>query len=379
MGAIRLFLAFGVLVAHTDADVLSHIGLRMDPLWALGLIGGRAVLFFYVVSGFLIGYVLHEKYPATGAGTRAFYRSRFLRIYPLWWCLLAVCLFLGSRPGLAGHLPPTVIPAAGLLGSDWLVAFWTYPAQDWLIFPSGAEVGWTLGAELTFYLMAPFVLRSDRTAFALLLVSALMRIVCIWAFKSAGQHVSVTMTYFFFPATLAFFMLGHCAAVIHRRYRIGLALSAVSLTAAAAFSALGNPFSFDDWPFHLSALCFALALPGIFAVTKDNRVCNVLGDLTYPLYLTHSLVISALFWPLALWGGLGEALAEWLPPLVHSKVGVAIILTGVVTVIALSVAWLTHLFVERPARFIVSRILALTSSLFRFAGPAAARAPLIQP
>jgi len=90
MGALRLFLAIGVLLAHYLDQVASHLGLTISMQWTLNVVAGRAVLLFYVVSGFLISYALHHKYPATRGGTLAFFRSRFLRIYPLWWLLLFV-------------------------------------------------------------------------------------------------------------------------------------------------------------------------------------------------------------------------------------------------------------------------------------------------
>ncbi len=63
--------------------------------------------------------------------------------------------------------------------------------------------------------------------------------------------------------------------------------------------AAGDWFRFNDYA---AVVLFALALPGIFEATKNNRVSNWLGDLTYPLYLTHDMTMSALF---GLWGLVG--------------------------------------------------------------------------
>src|SRR5258708_13861522 len=60
--------------------------------------------------------------------------------------------------------------------------------------------------------------------------------------------------------------------------------------------AAGAWFRFNDYA---AVVLFALALPGIFEATKNNRVSNWLGDLTYPLYITHDMTMSALF---GLWG-----------------------------------------------------------------------------
>ena len=53
MGAIRLFLAFGVLLGH-ECDTARNFQITCDAHWTLNVIGGRSVVFFYIVSGFLI-------------------------------------------------------------------------------------------------------------------------------------------------------------------------------------------------------------------------------------------------------------------------------------------------------------------------------------
>ena len=57
-----------------------------------------------IVSGFLISFVLKEKYEPDLKGTLAFYRSRFLRIYPLWWAVVAICMIITGQYLSAGHL-----------------------------------------------------------------------------------------------------------------------------------------------------------------------------------------------------------------------------------------------------------------------------------
>ena len=90
MGALRLFLAYGVVLDHLRGFLIEH-GMSWHADWALGVVGGGSVYFFYIISGFLMSYVLESKYPRTQAGTYQFYKSRFLRIYPLWWAVVAVC------------------------------------------------------------------------------------------------------------------------------------------------------------------------------------------------------------------------------------------------------------------------------------------------
>lgn len=52
MGAIRLFLAYNVFLDHECIPAVRR-GLSCDYAWALNLTGAKAVIFFYIVSGFL--------------------------------------------------------------------------------------------------------------------------------------------------------------------------------------------------------------------------------------------------------------------------------------------------------------------------------------
>lgn len=347
MGAIRLFLALGVVFAHTLHNVLLHVGLTADRGWWLNIIGGRAVIFFYIVSGFLISYALHEKYQPTTAGTLAFFRSRFLRIFPLWWILLIACLVIDKPPWPQGHSLEVLVPSV-LFGTDWLIAFWTYPTRYWGVLPYGAGIGWTLGAELTFYLIAPWVLRSSRTALALTVASALVRLAVAILLPLDDNGLYVTWGYFFFPAMLVFFMLGYYANMMSRAFPLGTMNSIAALALAALFSWLDPFFIGSVWSY-LSCLCFATALPGLFAVTKDNRIFNFLGDLTYPLYLTHTMAVATLFWPLAFARPIGELLLAGAAYFGSPAIGGAFVMAAVFC-ITLAVAAAAHFAIERPAR-----------------------------
>jgi peptidoglycan/LPS O-acetylase OafA/YrhL len=346
MGGIRLFLALAVLMEHFGQQVLAPNGMDFDPAWMLNVNGARAVLLFYVISGFLISYVLHEKYRNDRNGTLAFYRSRFMRIYPLWWTVLAFTVLLDLWRGASNLIPPNPIPAVALLGLDWIVPLWSFPDLDWSVLLPGTEVAWTLGAEVTFYLMAPLILRSNRAALMLLLGSAAVR-AGILATVARGDPGFANLTFFFFPATFMFFLLGHFGAVLCRYRSISLVGSLGFLCVAIALCyGAGNQITFDGWVSHLLPVCFALALPGIFAATKDSRLFNFLGDLTYPLYLTDNLAIALLFAP--------RRLDTWFLLPLQSKSAALLLSIGVTVGVAVAVA--THYLIEPRARALLERL-----------------------
>src|ERR1700677_2141016 len=93
MGPLRLFLAAGVLTAHFGLFIKDYGVAQPDTRWTLKIQAGHSVVLFYVVSGFLMSYVLANKYKATTGGALDFYQARFLRIFPLWWAVLLVVVW----------------------------------------------------------------------------------------------------------------------------------------------------------------------------------------------------------------------------------------------------------------------------------------------
>jgi peptidoglycan/LPS O-acetylase OafA/YrhL len=174
---------------------------------------------------------------------------------------------------------------------DWRLAFASYPDAHWDATVIGLRQAWTLGAELTFYLAAPLLLRSWKTALTLLLLSFGAR------FALAAGQSSYSWLYHFPGATFGFFLLGHFACLAAMRWPIGANRWLGLMLLAGSFAAMtwgGSYAVFDGRRLWLSVLLFAASLPGVFAATKDIRWLNLAGDLSYPIYLTHALVLALL-------------------------------------------------------------------------------------
>jgi peptidoglycan/LPS O-acetylase OafA/YrhL len=157
MGALRLFLAFVVVYGHLPAQDFSSTD-PISKIFLLGLNGTTAVLLFYVISGFLISFALSNKYGTSSGGIAHFYAGRVIRIFSLYWPLLLLAALVSknwilSAPIIDKFLSVTVI------GMDWRFAFADYPNLHVVTMPVLGQA-WTLSAELTFYLIAPFLLRS---------------------------------------------------------------------------------------------------------------------------------------------------------------------------------------------------------------------------
>lgn len=81
MGLVRFLLATSVLIGHAF------------PLFGVKFVGGMtAVESFFIISGFYMAFVLHEKYDRIKHPYRAFLTNRFLRLFPMYWVVLGIIL-----------------------------------------------------------------------------------------------------------------------------------------------------------------------------------------------------------------------------------------------------------------------------------------------
>ena len=319
MGLLRLFLALAVVIAHSE------------PIFGWGftrLTGGRlAVQMFYVISGFYMALVLHRRY--TGPGHyRRFLSNRFLRLYPSYAVVaiftLVVCGGASWLRGSAirpldywatwgGALAPESWLALGaanllLLGQDAIMfaavdphsggLYLTpdfirqaVPAYRFLLVPQA----WTLGVELLFYLIAPFIVTRRASQIGALLVLGL---VLRWFVRDALGLSRDPWDYRFFPIELPLFLWGSLAfkayAALEARGWLPRELggAALAFILSAVVLHAGMPYAWQSGVLGLPMLAIALgpALPFLFHVTRDSRRDRWIGELSYPVYIAHWVV-----------------------------------------------------------------------------------------
>lgn len=104
LDALRFFAASLVVLMHIRSNQ-GRMGLEMVPEWPIFFKGLVAVSFFFVLSGFLITYLLLKEHAATDTiSIKKFYLKRVFRIWPLYFLIVAIgCAFywyLAPRLGL---------------------------------------------------------------------------------------------------------------------------------------------------------------------------------------------------------------------------------------------------------------------------------------
>lgn len=313
MGTLRFFLAVSIVVAHAG------------PVFGVSLADPRvAIQMFYLMSGFSMAMVWEGRYAASRRPALTFFRSRALRIYPLYFVVLILTVLLSIYAWLAldRHPISTAIqhPIRGL-GGVWICLqqlilvgmeshFFAQRAADGtLAFCANFHEGlrpelhyymfvpqaWMLSLQLVFYLLVPWLLPRPRLTVAILALSL--------AARAAGWACGLNAdpwTHRFLPFEVAVFLLGVFSYRLYRRLRANRSdrLSRPALTWGSGAVLLGLVLAvpllrptFGEIAYWLPLLGTWISLPFLFQATGKNRTDRLLGDLSYPIYISHLLVM----------------------------------------------------------------------------------------
>jgi peptidoglycan/LPS O-acetylase OafA/YrhL len=216
---------------------------------------------------------------------------------------------------------------------DWSANFWNSDMPLW----QGLTVpqAWSLGIELNFYFVAPYLLRL-RSRW-LLIGSCCGLTVKVVTIKAL--HLGDPWTYRFFPFELGYFILGALAF----RYRHVLDVLVPERIAKYVVYPLVIVFAVARVPVHLPTLVypFALAclLPFLFRTTSGFKTDRLIGELSYPFYIFHYFSLAFA----------GSIVAHWLHTSANSVAWIGLSLTLLLSVVALALE--THFIEPWRGRF----------------------------
>ncbi|HVO90213.1 MAG TPA: acyltransferase [Casimicrobiaceae bacterium] len=251
--------------------------------------GGIAISGFFVISGYVIAYVLCRKYDAASwRGIGSFYVGRALRIYPLY--VLVFAAYYATRLALGESVSMT---GRQLVDNILLMPYAIYglvldrnqfgPLQlsaELLIPPA-----WTLGIDLLLYLVAPFLVVRKAVLWPTWIVGCAFFVSFI---VTSDPRPPVWFMYLYSDPVAYIFAFACGALVFHYRDRLVPGMTGLVLAGAVllwlTFFPLGATNTALNQFVAIGALTFMVAALCRFGGRRFDRF---FGDLTYATYLLH--------------------------------------------------------------------------------------------
>lgn len=289
LNGLRFFAALSVMIYHFfGLDVLN---------------GHYGVVLFFVLSGFLITYLLlEEKSQINTISIRKFYARRILRIWPLYFFILLVSTIAAYCNGGLDSNYSEAIPYF-----LFFIPNWAFVVGIGIKY---ASILWSVGAEEQFYILWPWLMRKislNRLVYIFLII------ILIWTFaphiidfinhRYLSENETVKMLPLFmnrmgFGAMATGAMLAYIAkyqsSKLNYIFHPYILIFVIAITLIIwGFNLLYNVMGADQ----IYSILFAITI-GNFALNPnvifslENKAFNYLGKISFGLYVYHLIAFD---------------------------------------------------------------------------------------
>ena len=298
MGIIRFLLAYAVVFSHYEINSIYF------------LYSNFAVQTFYILSGFYISLILNNN---SYKSYKNFILSRYLRLFPIYFlCLLTTFIFNKGNTIYHTNLIKDNIDIFSsiflvftnitiifqdlvmFLGinnnsiqfvSDYNNSF-PRPLFHYLYLPQG----WSLGLELSFYLLAPFILSkiNIKKILFIIILSLSLRIILVQNKLSLDPW-----SYRFFPTELVFFLFGSISYIIYeKKIFFNKLISILFISLISLIIIFFKKINIHTYGYIIFYFMIIFSIPSIFNITKNIKFDRFLGELSYPIYCLQFIGIG---------------------------------------------------------------------------------------
>lgn len=271
--------------------------------------GYLAVDFFFLLSGFVIGYAYDDRWDKLTIG--GFLRRRFERLQPL--------VVLGMTLGAIGFyftdstlwplihtVPMWKLLLVMLIGYTLLPLPLSMDIRGWQEMHPLNSVGWSLLFEYVANILYALGLRNlsnKALAWFVALSGALLLHLAVtspngdvaggWTLNGEHLRIGITRTLFPFFAGLLLSRVSRPISINHAF--VWCSLLVVTVLLMPRIGGVTHPWLNGLY----EAVCILLVFPGIVYIgaggivgsRREAKLCQFLGNLSYPLYMTHYVLV----------------------------------------------------------------------------------------
>lgn len=312
LDSIRFIAAAMVFIGHSMSNSYKYLnidGTFLEKILNIISNGGIGVSVFFVLSGFLITFLLISEFHATGKiQVRDFYMRRVLRIWPLYFAVITFSfliypafksMFYVNNPRASDILYHLTF----LSNFDVLRIEKFYHGEDAM----SQNITWSVSIEEQFYLIWPLLFAFFSTRFWICLISAI--ILGSLIFRIFNYQDEYILYFHSFSVMVDLGIGGFFACLIKNSEKIKLFFEKTSTRSHLLFFCipicllLWNDILFDfEYGIAVSRIFLATSFAFIIsaqALTKSNSALNLKrlsfadkwGKYTYGIYLLHPIAI----------------------------------------------------------------------------------------
>lgn len=307
LNSIR-FIAAGIVIYSHVNQLLRFSDSNITNTGIEDNLGKLGVNLFYALSGFLITSLLvKEKEGYKKIAIRKFYIRRVLRIWPLYFLLVGLSLFI------LPHIPLLRIDQ----WNDNLQHFWPSLLLFTLILPNVqmllygpipyANQLWSIGVEEQFYLFWPLVVNKvsgvknlKKVVVAIIIIYVLLKIVLIKTVQLDSGPVLIESMHFmknYFQIDCL--LIGSLFGLINlnETYRRILTKKYVQVITYAVLAVLLiSHKTFASFYWEIYAVVFGMIILNLVndssIINMEYKLLSYLGKISYGMYMYHFLIIN---------------------------------------------------------------------------------------
>lgn len=314
LNGLRFIAAFLVIFHHIE-QVRFKMGLEhhwMDM--NVREMGELGVTLFFVLSGFLITFLLlREKEKFENISLGKFYARRILRIWPLYYLVALLALFVLPQIEFLS-IPGWTIETGNNIAAKTTLFLFILPNIANLLFTTVPFAGqlWSIGVEEQFYLIWPLILKFTRNYLAWMCgiiifmvtltnyfdylckningipVTHYDRIISFWR----GYLMQLRFSCMAIGGIAAWLVINQKEKILGLIFKRRIQLSAIAISVILVSLGLRIPFINHEF----YSLLFAIIILNVAVNTKSiiklqNWWLEYLGKISYGIYMYHYIAI----------------------------------------------------------------------------------------
>jgi peptidoglycan/LPS O-acetylase OafA/YrhL len=316
LNGLRFVAAAMVMVSHIEQLKNDEHLPNLNNTSFIGEAGQNGVSLFFVLSGFLITYLLLQEDRVTGKiDIRKFYLRRILRIWPLYYFVVLLGFFVLPHfleaSGLENALKTAYWP-------KFILFFFFLPNLAMVAFPQVpfTAQAWSIGTEEQFYLIWPWVLRKFKRILPAVLIGIAVGIlllrkalfVCSDHLADGKlQHIVSLIARFLNTFNIECMAIGGLAAwaLFHQR-KIVLnmlfhPIAQLVLLGAILFSLSTGLFGHVKLRDTVNAILFACLILNLAGnassfLKLENSFYRFMGSISFGMYMYHPLCFYLVYY-----------------------------------------------------------------------------------